>query len=54
MWHWETNPEWAQLRHPIVGDTIHLKLTDGFQYLVKIIVTSIGNDEITGNIETIF
>lgn len=50
----ETNPDWKQLQQAVVGDIVHLKLTDGFQYLVKVIVTSIENDEIIGNVETMF
>lgn len=54
MPNWETNPDYERLPQPAVGDIVHLKLTDGFQYLVKVLVTSVVNDVITGDIDAIF
>lgn len=51
---WDQNPNWKELPKPDVGDIVHLKHTNAFQYLVKIIVTTIGDEEITGQIEALF
>jgi hypothetical protein len=54
MERWEPNPNWKDLLKPDVGDIVHLKLTDAFPYTVKVIITAIGDDEITGVIEALF
>jgi hypothetical protein len=50
----EPNKNWKDLPKPEVGDIVHLKLTDTFQYTVKVIVTAVGDDEVTGDIQALF
>ena len=54
MNNWEPNPNWERLPKPEVGDIVQLKLSDAFEYLVKAIVTLVGENKITATIEAIF
>ena len=54
MERWEPNPNWQDLPNPVLGDIVHLKLIDAIQHTVKVIVTSVGDEKIAGDIEAIF
>lgn len=54
MERWEPNPNWKKLPKPEIGDIVHLKLTDAFHYTAKLIVTDVGDNEISGDIEALF
>ncbi len=54
MERWEPNPNWKDLPKPEVGDIVHLRLTDAFRYTAKVIVTAVGDEEITGVIDSLF
>lgn len=51
---WESNPKWKELPKPEIDDMVILKLSDWVPYTVKVIVTSIAQDQITGIIEAVF
>ena len=51
---WEENPNWCNLEKPEAGDIIQLKHTSGFHHLVKVIVSSVKDDELTGVVEAVF
>ncbi|MDY0045460.1 MAG: hypothetical protein RBS82_12475 [Syntrophales bacterium] len=51
---WEENPKWKNLQRIDQGDIVHLKLRDGFLYLVKVIVKSVTDAEVVGIVEAIF
>lgn len=51
---WEENPNWHNLEKPASGDIVQLKYTSGFRHLVKVIVSSVKDDEITGVVEAVF
>ena len=52
--YYEPNPEWLRLPEPNEGDIVHLKHCDAFNHLVKIIVSSVSEDKVTGVIEAVF
>lgn len=51
---WESNPKWKNLPKPEIDDMVILKLSDWVPYTVRVIVTSIVQDQITGMIEAVF
>lgn len=51
---WEKNPEWRKLDDPVKGDIVQLKHISAFSHLVKLIVSSVNSDEITGVVEAVF
>lgn len=51
---WENNPNWKELPNPEVGDIVHLKLADAFEYLVKAVVVAVSDEEISAEIEALF
>jgi len=51
---WDQNLEWKELPTLEVGDIANLRATDVFQYFLKVNITSIDNDLISGIVEAIF
>jgi hypothetical protein len=51
---WEENPNYRTLEKSEAGDIVHLKHTSGFRRLVKVIVSSVKDDEVTGVVEAVF
>lgn len=51
---WETHPDWNKLPTPCEGDIVHLKHISGFRYLVKVIVSSVTDNDVTGVVEAVF
>lgn len=54
MLNWDQNQNWAKMQPPNIGDIAHLKLSDAFPYLFKVLITSVSNDQITGSIDAVF
>lgn len=54
MQQWEENINWRELGGPIAGEIVHLKLNDGFIYLIKALVTSTINGEVNVRVDAIF
>jgi len=53
---WTPNPNWKNLEMPSQGDIAQFKITDGFSFLIKLIVTSVDldNDQITGTVDAVY
>lgn len=51
---WEPNPDWKKLPAPSKGDIVHFKHINGFRHLVKVIVSSVTDDAVTGVVEAVF
>jgi len=51
---WEENPNWHNLEKSEAGDIVHLKHASGFRHLVKVIVSSVKDDGVTGVVEAVF
>lgn len=51
---WVENSAWDELPSPAAGDIVHLKLSTGFEYLVKAIVVSVTAGQVTATIEAVF
>lgn len=51
---WEENSNWKDLQEINQGDIVHLKLADGFTYLIKVVVKSVTDAEIVGDVEMVF
>jgi len=50
----DPNPDWEQLRHPKVGDIVHLRDSRGLGRLYKGIVTSVSRGAMTARIDGVF
>lgn len=48
------NPDWQQLDIPKEGDLVHLKYIRELPYLLKIIVSSVDGDKVTGAVQAIY
>jgi len=51
---WEPNPDWNKLPAPSERDIVHFKHISGLRHLVKVIVSSITADTVTGVVEAVF
>lgn len=51
---WIVNPDWNEQPTVNIGDIIHLKSRDAFEYRVKRIVMDVDPSRITARIESIF
>ena len=51
---WEPNAAWKKLPEPAEGDIVHLKHGSVFTHLVKVIVSSVDTDTVTGSVEMVF
>lgn len=51
---WERNPKYQSLPHIDVGDIVHLKFTNTFDFLIKGIITRTDSPKISANVEAVF
>ncbi len=51
---WHENPDWRNLEAVDIGDLVFLKFSDGFTYIVKLIVVSVNENEVSANVEALF
>jgi len=51
---WESNPDWQTLDTPAEGDIVQFKHINVFSHLVKVIVSSVDEDTVTGVVEAVF
>lgn len=51
---WERNSKYQNLPHIDVGDIVHLKFTNTFDFLIKGIVTKTDSPKISAKVEAVF
>lgn len=51
---WEPNPNGQECNAPEVGDIVHLKRTLVLMHRIKIIVSSVTDEQVIGTVEAVF
>ena len=51
---WRENPEWKQLPDIHVGDMVFLEPTSTFDYFLQVIVTSVTDEKVVGDVRAVF
>ena len=51
---WEPNPGWRELDAPEERDIVQLKATNGFDVLVKLFVSHVTENKITGIVDSVY